>query len=160
MAIQKRSLPTSAAPASLLAMLALAAPLVGHFEGKRNLPYWDSAHIRTVCRGHTGSIEERRYTDPECEAIFNVDLTSHAMGAAQCVPGIENKPAIWAASASLSFNIGVKRFCASSAARHFRTGNWRAGCTALGAYQFAGGKRLPGLVRRREAEVKLCLSGL
>lgn len=147
------------AAALIAAAVAIAAPLVGSFEGKRNMPYWDPVRIRTVCRGHTGGIQERRYSDAECDQIFRVDLTAHANGVAACVPGIVAKPEVMAASSSLAFNLGVRGFCKSTAARRFNAGDVVGGCRALGAFVYSGGRKLPGLVRRRAAEVALCLRG-
>jgi lysozyme len=146
--------------AMIAAAVVLAAPLVAHFEGKRNAPYFDSVRIRTVCYGHTGGIQERLYSNAECDALFRDDLASHAAPVAACVPGIVDKPQILAASTSLAFNIGAARFCHSTAARRFNAGDLAGGCRALGAYQYAGGRKLPGLTRRRNAEVALCLEGV
>lgn len=155
---QKRKLAGGAA--LVAAAVALAAPIVASFEGKRNSPYFDSVHIRTVCRGHTGHIQERAYSDAECDALFRDDLASHAGPVAACTPGTVDKPEILAAETSLAFNIGVARFCRSTAARRFNAGDMAGGCRAIGAFRFAGGRELTGLVRRRAAEVALCLRGV
>lgn len=146
--------------ALVLAAVAVAAPLVASFEGKRNSPYFDSVRIRTVCYGHTGGVQERRYSDAECDAIFRDDLAKHAAPVAACTPGTVDKPEILAAETSLAFNIGVAAFCRSTAARRFNAGDLEGGCRALGAFQYAGGRKLTGLVRRRRAEVALCLKGV
>jgi lysozyme len=108
----------------------------------------------------TGNIQERRYSDAECDALFRDDLIRHAGPVAACTPGTVDKPEILAAETSLAFNIGVARFCRSSAARRFNAGDLAGGCRAIGAFQYAGGRKLPGLVRRRAAEVALCLKGV
>jgi lysozyme len=71
-----------------------------------------------------------------------------------------DKPEILAAATSLAFNIGTAAFCRSTAARRFNAGDLEGGCRAIGAFVFAGGRKLPGLVRRRAAEVALCLKGV
>ena len=154
--------PAARAGAAILlaAAIALAAPLVARFEGKSNAPYWDPVKIRTVCYGHTGGIEERRYSDAECDALFRDDLAVHSGGVLRCVPGLGTRPEMLAAATSLAFNIGTSRFCRSTAARRFNSGDHVGGCRALGAFVYAGGRKLKGLVRRRAAEVALCLEGV
>ena len=65
-----------------------------------------------------------------------------------------------AAATSLAFNIGTARFCDSTAARRFKAGDAAGGCRAMAAFVYAGGRKLKGLVRRRAAEVALCLEGV
>jgi lysozyme len=146
--------------ALVAAAVAVAAPLVARFEGKSNRPYWDPIRIRTVCYGHTGRIQERPYSDAECDALFRDDLGLHASGVLRCTPGTADKPEILAAETSLAFNIGVAAFCRSTAARRFNAGDLAGGCRAIDAFVHAGGRKLPGLVRRRAAEVALCLKGV
>ncbi|MDE2472702.1 MAG: glycoside hydrolase family protein, partial [Bradyrhizobium sp.] len=62
-----------------------------------------------------------------------------------------------AAFGDLAYNIGVPRFCHSTIARRFNAGDTAGACAAIKWYVYAGGKRLPGLVKRREAEFKLCM---
>lgn len=148
----------------LLALISAAfligAPMLKAAEGKRNNAYRDPVSIWTVCWGHTGNdIQHRRYSDSECEAILRRDYSAHAVGVAQCLP-ITAAPSIFASSVDFAFNAGVRRFCTSSMARAFNAGRWTEGCKAFGLYKFAGGRVLPGLVKRRAAETQLCLRGL
>jgi lysozyme len=59
---------------------------------------------------------------------------------------------------SLAYNIGPAAFSRSSALRHFNQGNKAAAANAMLAWNKAGGKVWPGLVRRREAERDLFLT--
>jgi lysozyme len=140
--------------------IAIATPVVMSFEGKRNDVYADVAGVPTVCWGATqGIYAHRRYSDGECRALLDRDLRRHADGVAACLP-----PALpaetFAASVSLAYNIGVGAFCRSTAARQFNAGDLRGGCDAMTRWNKAGGRVLPGLVRRRAAERALCLKGL
>jgi len=60
--------------------LAVLAPLVMHFEGKRNVVYQDIAGIPTVCYGHTGENVKpgQEYTDAQCVMLLFEDLLKHA----------------------------------------------------------------------------------
>lgn len=63
------------------------------------------------------------------------------------------------AMVSLAWNIGVPAFKASSVARYHRAGNYPAAADAFKRWIMAGGKVIDGLVRRREEERALYLSG-
>lgn len=149
-----------AGSAALTAALSLATPEIMRWEGKRNLPYRDIGGVLTVCHGET-QVAMRRYSDAECAAMLTRHLRDrYAPPVLRCVPALAVRPAVFAATLSLSYNIGPSAFCRSDAARRFRAGQWRAGCDAMRAWVRAGGRRIPGLVRRREAERRLCLTGV
>jgi lysozyme len=145
---------------ALMVALSLATPEIMRWEGKRNDPYRDIVGVLTVCYGETQG-PMRRYSDAECSTMLNKRVEAdYAKPILKCVPGFADRPYPFAASISLSYNIGVKAFCGSTAARRFNARNWAGGCDALLPWNKAGGKVVNGLVRRREAERKLCLKGV
>lgn len=140
---------------------AILVPFVGQWEGKRNDPYRDIVGIWTVCYGDTKNVVPgQRQTDAQCNARLDEQLVNHAKPVIACVPQLKDRPYQLAASISLAYNIGTGGFCKSSAAREFRAGHWVAGCTNFLKWNKAGGKVVPGLARRREAERKICMTGL
>lgn len=144
----------------LAAALALALPLVAGWEGKRNDPYLDIVKVPTVCFGET-QVAMRHYSDGECRAMLERRLREdYAAPVLACAPQLADRPYQLAAAASLAYNIGARAFCGSSAARAFRARQWRAGCRAIAKWNSAGGRVVQGLVNRRAAEVRLCLTGL
>lgn len=144
--------------AVVTAALALAVPVVQHFEGLRTTPYNDVTGKGTVCFGETERTL-KTYTPDECSVLLVARLASdYAPAVIKCVPGLADKPNALAASLSLSYNIGTGAFCKSTAAKRFNAGQWHAGCDAFLSWHFAGGKSLPGLVKRRQAERALCLN--
>lgn len=146
--------------AAISAAFVIVAPLTMRSEGVVLKPYADPVGIRTVCVGHTGTdIQSRPYSKEECTAILKRDFAAHAEGVAACVPDITERPFIYAASVDFAFNAGVRTFCRSSMARAFNQHQWAKGCQAFLLYRFAGGRELPGLVRRRKEETSLCLRG-
>ena len=144
----------------LAAAIALAAPVVMQWEGKRNDPYNDIVGVRTVCYGETSGVQERRYSDAECIALLDKSLMKHGAPVLDCVPQLHDKPYQLAASVSIAYNIGVSAFCKSTMAKQFRLGNDAAACKAFDLWVVAGGKRVQGLVNRRADERKLCERGL
>ena len=141
-------------------IIALAAPIIMSWEGKRNDPYYDIVKVLTVCYGHTGKdIEKRRYSDAECKAMLQADMEDHLAPITRCVPVLAYRPYEGAAALSLSYNIGVNAFCRSTAARRFNYGDFTGGCTAMTWFNKAGGKVVRGLVNRRADERRLCMMG-
>jgi lysozyme len=59
------------------------------------------------------------------------------------------------AMVSLAFNVGIGAFLRSSVLRLHLAGDHRRAAEAFGLWNKAGGKILPGLVRRRTAEANL-----
>ena len=65
-----------------------------------------------------------------------------------------------AALASLCYNLGPHQFQGSDTYRHAQAGNHAAAANAFMGWTKAGGKVLPGLVKRREKERAVYLGGL
>ena len=148
------------------ACLTLAIAALKPDEGKRNVDYLDLARVPSACFGHTGpdvKVGTRR-TDAQCEAMLAVDARVKRDGVAACVPQLQTRPAIWAASTRMAFNTGVAAFCHSSTARAFNRSEWRAGCDAMLLWNKAvvNGRKVvvPGLAARRERERAQCLTGV
>lgn len=142
--------------AAIAAALGLVVPTIETWEGLRTRPYRDPVGIQTVCYGQTG-VEMRQYSPQECREMLNRAITQrYGPEVLDCTPGIGEYPGAFAAAISLAYNIGPAAYCRSTAARKFREGNLKEGCDAFAMWVKAGGKVLPGLVNRREAEIEMC----
>lgn len=139
--------------------VAIATPFIAGWEGKRNDPYRDIVGVWTVCYGET-RVNMRRYSDAECMEMLHEAVKGYAEPVARLSPGIEKSPKIWASHTSLSYNIGLGSYAKSSVRRLFAAKRYVESCKAIGRYVYAGGKIVKGLVRRRQDEVSLCLSGV
>lgn len=140
------------------AALAAAVAMIAGFEGRRNAPYHDMAGVLTVCHGET-QVPMRRYSDAECAAMLRRRVEhDYAKPVLACVPALAHRPGPLVASVSLAYNIGVGAFCRSTVARRFNAGDWAGGCDAFRVWTRANGAVVPGLVRRREAERRMCLT--
>lgn len=64
-----------------------------------------------------------------------------------------------AAIVDFTFNLGGGRLQTSTLRRRVNQRDWRAAATELQRWIYGGGKALPGLVARREAEALLLVSG-
>lgn len=149
------SLPGSLGAKVLVGAVALAAPLVMYFEGKVNRVYVDPVQILTSCYGHTGPELKpgQVFTDQQCLEQLGEDLAEANDGVNACIkaPLTDNQRA---ALISFTFNVGQGQLCKSTLARKANAG--LPFCSELSKWTFAGGRQLPGLVKRREAERRLC----
>lgn len=152
---------TAKVTAAGAAATVLAVGIIAPLEGLRNDPYFDLVGVKTVCYGETENIEDRHYTTAECKAKLEKAVGERYLKpVADCVPQIAARPEQLAASTSLAYNIGVKAFCGSTAAKRFKAGDIRGGCEAFMMWIKAGGKVIRGLVKRRETEKAMCLTGV
>ena len=139
---------------------ALAVPLVMLYEGTVLQSYRDPIGIVTACVGHTGPELRmgQRYTRQQCEDMLYGDLLKHAQ-ALDCIkqPMTDGQKA---AFLSFAFNVGTSAFCDSTLARKANAGDMPGACAELSRWTRAGGRELPGLVKRRAAERELCERGL
>lgn len=147
--------------AAIAGACAIAAPLVVTYEGWRTKSYADPLGIVTACAGVTGvGIEAgKTYSEDACIEKTSIALIRHAAEINPCLPDTLT-PETRAAFVSFAYNIGSSRFCASTASRKARGGDLRGACAEMSRWTLAGGKELPGLVRRRVAERALCEKGL
>lgn len=135
---------------------ALLLSYVPQFEGVVLRGYKDPIGIVTACAGHTKTaILGRPYSREECEDLLMEDLSEHANGAMRCLRGAPMTHGKRAAAISFAFNVGVDRFCNSTFARKLNAGDATA-CAELDRWVYAGGQKLPGLVKRRQVERDMC----
>lgn len=148
-----------AAGASALAIFAAG------FEGMRYVAYYDPPGILTVCAGHTGPdvVPNIRYTDEQCQRFLIEDASEALDTVDRCVPGLPPGPRI--AFADAVFNLGPTIVCneeRSTAARMLSAGDIEGACRQLPRWNKArvAGVMvpLPGLTKRRNKEMELCLS--
>ncbi|MFA7541586.1 MAG: lysozyme [Lysobacterales bacterium] len=152
---------------SLLVAMLLAALLIQPWEGRVLKPYRDIVGVLTVCDGHTGGVEQRTYTDADCDQLFASDLGEAWRTVARCYTGPMTEHQA-AALMSLAFRVGpggkgVKDgVCWLKSGRMptirvaANEGRWEAACAQFDDWVYAGGVRVRGLVRRAAAERKLC----
>lgn len=145
---------------AILSACGLAAGLVVTHEGWVPKTYNDPVGIPTACAGVTeGVIPGRVYSDDECVQLTAAAMVKHGVGIDRCIK-VEIPVDTRAAFTSFAYNVGVENFCGSTAAKRLNAGDAQGACAELSRWVYAGGKQLPGLVRRRAAERSLCEKGL
>lgn len=138
----------------------IAVACVSGFEGLRQAAYNDPVGIPTICFGETKGVKiGQRATVEECKAMLAESLEIANQGVTLCIhaPMPDTRRA---AVVSFTYNVGAGALCKSSVARRLNAGDVVGGCDALLLYTKARGIELPGLVRRRGEERKLCLQGV
>lgn len=143
-------------------VVALAAPVITYYEGFRLDVYRDPIGIVTECIGHTKTAAQTvgRNSVVSCAQKLKLDIESHWYGIQGCAAGVTPiSEEEWAAYLSFAFNVGVGNFCKSQLAVKLKAGDRMGACAELSKWTKAGGKDLPGLVRRRATERELCEIG-
>ena len=150
-----------------IAAAAIATALAIPAEGLRQYAYEDTGGILTTCRGHTGKdvVAGKKYSLAECDQFMNDDMKKAVELVERCVPGLPAN--VLGAFGDVVYNEGRTAACdtsRSTAARYLKAGKLREACQELPKWNKAnvGGKLvpLPGLTKRRAAEVAVCLEGL
>lgn len=139
--------------------LALSVPFIAQWEGKSNDPYLDIVGVPTVCYGET-RVPMKTYTDAQCLEMLSKSVEGFQQEVLRCTPSLADRPYQLAAATSLAYNIGTSAYCRSTVDRRFDQGRWREACEAFKMWRMAGGRVVQGLVNRRNAEYKLCLTYL
>lgn len=141
-------------------VLALALPLVAQYEGLRTKSYLDPVGVLTVCYGETESVVSGvSYTEKECKEMLSARLGYFSLQVDRLVK-IDISPETHAALSSFAYNVGLSAFEKSTLLKKMNAGDIIGACNELPRWNKANGKILPGLVKRRQAEKKLCLSNI
>lgn len=137
--------------------------IIKHFEGVRLKAYQDSVGVWTIGYGHTSSAGAPNVTpgltitQAEAENILKKDLGIFEKGVIDAVKATINDNQ-FSSLVSFSFNVGLGNLRSSTLLRKLNSGDTSGAANEFTRWAFAGGKQLPGLVRRRNAERALFLS--
>jgi lysozyme len=138
--------------------------LIKHFEGYREKPYKCSAGFWTVGYGHliTRGAElpsswNRAFSSGEIDDLLRADLQRFELGVLRMLRPMQPTQSVFNSAVSFSFNLGLGTFQRSSVRSALIRGDKKRAGEVLLKYCRAGGKILPGLVRRREAEYALLM---
>lgn len=162
--------------------------LMHRYEGCRNRPYLCPAHIWTIGYGHVLYQEQIRlpmvrpsgktkadipmirseyplkpednrvWSKEEINELFRADVADFERGVLRLVPGVIGRQGSFSALVSISFNFGLGNLQRSTIRMKANRRDWEGAADAFRAWTKGGGKVLPGLVKRREAERSLFLS--
>lgn len=135
-----------------------ALELGRRWEGLRLVAYLCPAHVWTVGYGHTGPevVPGLTWTVAQAEAALRADMDLAYTQALALCPSLADEPVgRQAAITDFVFNLGVGRLQASTLRRRVNAGEWGLVPAELRKWVWGGGRKLPGLILRRVAEVAL-----
>ncbi|WP_416054001.1 lysozyme [Pectobacterium parmentieri] len=133
--------------------------LIGNAESCRRDPYVCPAGVLTDGLGNTHNV----YAGKTDEQIAR-DWEQNILDAERCVNRYANGKDLpqgaFDAATSIAFNAGCGTMQKSTMFQLFRAGDVSAACEQFPRWVYGGGKKLPGLVIRRDRERALCLSDI
>lgn len=138
---------------------ALSLACIKRWEGLRLTAYRDVGGKWTIGYGHVnGAREGMRITEPVAEDWLRRDLAQAelAVDTAVKVALSDNQ---FGALVSFVFNVGVNAFKRSTLLRKLNAADYDAVPAELLRWTKAGGRQVPGLVNRRNAEIGLWSKG-
>ena len=144
-----------------------AIDLAKRFEGfhrvpthdpHRAYPYICPAGYWTIGFGHLCQPEHSPITEEEGESYLAQDLQTALSATLRYCPVLatESERRL-AAIVDFTFNLGAGRLQTSTLRRRINQREWSAAGTELGRWVRGGGRVLPGLVVRRQAEVHMLI---
>jgi len=143
------------AAASLVASASVLVGVAVH-EGYSGTAYRDTAGVATVGFGQADGVKMGDKTDP-VRALKTLEdsLDAHAKGMVQCIH-VPISQGEYDAYLDFTYNVGVSAFCHSTLNKKLNSGDYVGACASLSDWVYAGGKVLPGLVKRRQEEFEKC----
>lgn len=130
--------------------------IVMTYEGLRLKAYKCPAGVWTIGYGHTGDVKPGTViTKHQAEEILEYDLGRFEDAVARLCPKANGNQ--FSACVAFTFNVGIKAFENSTLLKKFLAGAPLAAADEFKRWTHAGGKELPGLVKRRAAERALFL---
>lgn len=135
--------------------------LCRRFEGCRLRAYLCPARVWTCGWGATGKDVKQgtRWTQAYADARLEADAWLYFREAARISPVLWLCPDdISAAIGDFVFNLGPGAYRASTLRKRVDAMDWQGAARELRKWVYGGGRKLPGLVLRREAEAQAILT--
>jgi len=121
------------------------------------VPYLCPASYWTIGYGHLCSKEHPAITAEEAEVLLLKDLQTAWVQAVRLCPNLVcHSEQRQAAIIDFTFNLGAGRLKASTLRKRILAEQWDQVPKELSRWVYGGGKKLKGLVLRREQEALLC----
>lgn len=134
--------------------------LIKDHEGLQLVAYKDPVGVWTIGYGHTKTVRAGFFINNEQAESF---LLQDVQEAERCVHRHVKVPlnqSMFDALVSFVFNLGCTKFGSSTLLAYLNQGEYAAAADQFPRWVRAGGRELPGLVRRRAMEQAMFLSAL
>jgi lysozyme len=137
-----------------------ALPLIKRFEGLRLSAYKCPAGVWTIGYGTTGPEvkEGDRWSVEACEEALREDC-HRLLWQVRSHIKVPHSPQQMAALISFAYNLGIGALRKSTLLRRLNAGRYEDAAREFDKWVYAGGRKLPGLIKRRAAERALFEQG-
>ena len=171
MALKQKLMLLGLSSAAAIAGVNLIAPAEAPGGQPLLQSYLDPVGIVTACFGHTNPALKlnQTFTDAQCVGMFAKDLHHFDKQLKRLTTPVKLTEGEHAAYLSLIYNFGATTFKDSTLRKLLLSGDRVAACYQLtnacgkfgcNGFVYARGIKLPGLIKRREKELKICLKDL
>ena len=128
-------------------------------EALRLSAYQDAVGVWTIGYGHTVGVQPGgTLPDPDAaDALLSADVSEFESAVNSVVQSCTQLQ--FDAMVLLSYNIGIAGFLRSTVLKAHNRGDYQSAARAFGLWNQAGGKILPGLIKRRAEEAAMYLQG-
>lgn len=141
--------------------LEIATKIADMFEGLVLKPYYDCVRVATIGRGTTHypngkkvTINDKPITEQQANEYRDYEMNKCLLGALKNCPNLVKYQERWGAIGDFCYNLGVGRLQTSTLKRKINEEEWEEAREQILKWVFAGGKKLKGLVRRRNIEAQ------
>lgn len=138
--------------------------LIKHYEGLRLKPYLCPAGIPTIGYGSTQypdgrkvTLVDRPLTEEEADSLLEATLVPFERDVERMLE-VKVTQRMFDALVSFAYNLGAAALRGSTLLKKLNQGDKDGAAAEFGKWINAGGKPLPGLIKRRESEKRLFLS--
>ncbi|RPE72524.1 lysozyme [Tibeticola sediminis] len=144
---------------------AIAVAMIAGFEGYSSHAYDDGVGVQTLGFGSTTHPDGRpvmpgdTVTPQRAVVMLANDADRIARDLARCIGDVPLAQNEWDAYVSWAYNVGQRAACASTLVKRLKQTppDYAGACRELLKWTKAGGRELPGLIKRRQAEYRLCM---
>lgn len=135
---------------------------IANHEAFRSKAYDDGVGVQTIGFGTTAGVKPGDTITVERALIrLGQDVSVFEQEMRRCIGDVPLYQHEWDAYVSLAYNIGYGGFCKSTIVKRLKQTppDYTGACESIKLWNKAGGKVWPGLVKRRQAEYRLCIEG-
>lgn len=141
-----------------LSLSAAALVAIATHEGFRDRAYDDGVGVQTIGFGTTAGVKPGdRITVERALIRLLADADRMQRELRACIGDVPMYQHEWDAIVSWAYNIGTGAACKSTLVRKLKAQDYAGACNELLRWDYAGGKRLAGLTKRRQAEYQQCM---
>jgi lysozyme len=145
-------------PAAAIVASAAVLVSVAVHEGYKSTAYQDVVGVYTVGYGQADGVKKGDVTDPVRALVkLEASLDEHAQGMVKCIH-VPISQGEYDAYLDFTYNVGASAFCYSTLNKKLNSMDYDGACKELLKWDTAGGKVVPGLLKRRQQEYEQCQS--